>query len=177
MSLNNENLEIVKSTKLLGLIMSENLKWDENTNFLVKKAYKRMELLRKGAHFTVSKEEKRNIYVLYIRSILEQSCVVWHSSLTQDNENDLERVQKAAVKVILGKEYPENYEQALVRADLDTLKERRTKLCKEFAKKCLQNEKTEGIFKRNSTKYKIKTKKIIFTKSNMQIPQDFKIQQ
>ena len=64
MSLNNENLEIVKSTKLLGLIMSENLKWDENTNFLVKKAYKRMELLRKVAHFTVSKEEKRNIYVL-----------------------------------------------------------------------------------------------------------------
>ena len=117
-----------------------------------------MELLRKVAHFTVSKEEKRNIYVLYIRSILEQSCVVWHSNLTQDNENDLERVQKAAVKEILGKDYPENYEQALVRADLDTLKERRTKLCKEFAKKCLQNEKTEGIFKRN-TKCKIKTKK------------------
>ena len=109
---------------------------------------------------TASKEEKKNIYVLYIRSILEQSCVVWHSSLTQDNENDLERVQKAAVKVILGKEYPENYEQALVRGDLDTLKERRIKLCKEFAKKYLQNEKTEGIFKRNSTKCKIKTRKI-----------------
>ena len=147
MSLNNENLEIVKSTKLLGLIMSENLKWDENTNFLVKKAYKRMELLRKVAHFTVSKEEKRNIYVLYIRSILEQSCVVWHSSLTQDNENDLERVQKAAVKVILGKEYPENYEQALVRADLDTLKERRTKLCKEFAKNVYKMKKLKVFSK------------------------------
>ena len=127
--------------------MSENLKWDENTNFLVKKAYKRMELLRKVAHFTVSKEEKRKIYVLYIRSILEQSCVVWHSSLTQDNENDLERVQKAAVKVILGKEYPENYEQALVRADLDTLKERRTKLCKEFAKNVYKMKKLKVFSK------------------------------
>ena len=90
---------------------------------------------------------KKNIYILYIRSILEQSCVVWHSSLTQDNENDLERVQKAAVKVILGKEYPENYEQALVRADLDTLKERRTKLCKEFAKNVYKMKKLKVLSK------------------------------
>ena len=61
-----------------------------------------MELLRKVAGFTTSIEEKKNIYMLYIRSILEQSSVVWHSSLTQDNSDDLERVQKAAGKIILG---------------------------------------------------------------------------
>ena len=103
LTLNNENLEIVKSTKLLGVIISDNLKWDENTIYLVKKAYKRMQLLRKVSKFTVSKDERKHIYVLYIRSILEQSCVVWHSSLTQENSEDLERVQKAAVRIILGK--------------------------------------------------------------------------
>ena len=50
-----------------------------------KKAYKRMELLRKASPFTVSKRDKKIIYTLYIRSVLEQSCVVWHSSLTQEN--------------------------------------------------------------------------------------------
>ena len=98
-----------------------------------------MELLRKVSKFTVSKSEKKNIYVLYIRSILEQSCVVWHSSLTKENSDDLERVQKCAVRIILGNEYPQNYEQALVKSDLDLLKERRIQLCKDFAKKCVKN--------------------------------------
>ena len=115
--------------------------------------------MRKVSKFTISKEERKHIYVLYIRSILEQSCVVWHSSLTQENSDDLERVQKAAVRIILGKKYPENYEQALVRADLELLKERRVQLCKEFAKKCLQNERTDHIFKKNKVKHKMKTKK------------------
>ena len=125
-----------------------------------------MELLRKVSKFTVSKEEKKNIYVLYIRSILEQSCVVWHSSLTQDNADDLERVQKCAVRIILGNEYPQNYDQALVKADLDLLKERRSQLCKDFAKKCIQNEKTEDMFKKTNPKHKMKTKKSNIYKIN-----------
>ena len=117
-----------------------------------KKAYKRMELLRKASHFTVSKLDKKIIYTLYIRSVLEQSCVVWHSSLTEENSNDLERVQKAAVKIILGNQYKNDYENALERADLETLKERRIKLCKKIAKKCLENEKTQDIFEKKNKK-------------------------
>ena len=128
MSMKNENLEIVKEAKLLGVIISDDLKWNQNTNYLIKKAYKRMELLRKASHFTVSKFDRKMIYTLYIRSVLEQSCVVWHSSLTQENTDDLERVQKAAVKIILGNQYKNNYEKSLERADLETLKERRIKL-------------------------------------------------
>ena len=59
-----------------------------------------------------SVEDKKIIYILYIRSVLEQSCVVWNSSLTVENIQDLERVQKAAAKIIIGKQYT-NYESAL----------------------------------------------------------------
>ena len=51
----------------------------------------------------------------YIRSILEQSCVVRHSSLTEENVLDLERVQKAVIRLILGEKY-ENDEDGLLRA-------------------------------------------------------------
>ena len=101
-----------------------------------------MELLRKVASFGTSMEEKRNIYILYIRSILEQSCVVWHSSLTDENEKDLERIQKSAVRIILGKDFS-NYEYALVKTNLESLKDRREELCIHFAKKCLKNEKKQ----------------------------------
>ena len=145
LKLNNENLEIVNKTKLLGLILTDDLKWDENTTYLVKKAYQRMQLLRKVASFGASLDEKRTIYILYIRNILEQSCVVWSSRLTADNIKDLERVQKAALKIILNKSF-ENYELALQKANLETLKKRRENLCLKFSKKCLQNEKTDKLF-------------------------------
>ena len=105
LQLNNANLEVVEQAKLLGVIITNDLKWDENTAYLVKRAYARMELLRKVAAFTRSVEEKKNIYVLYVRSILEQSSVVWHNSLTKDNSDDLERVQKCAVRIILGENF------------------------------------------------------------------------
>ena len=145
LKLNNENLEVVKQAKLLGVIISDDLKWDQNTEYLVKKANKRMELLRKVANFSTSIEDKKDIYVLYVRSILEQSSVVWHSSLTNENSEDLERVQKSAVRIILGKDF-ENYEDALVKADLESLENRREELCKKFAEKCLKNEKAKSIF-------------------------------
>ena len=76
LKLNNENLEVVKHTKLLGVEITDDLKWNNNTESLVKKANMRMELLRKVSEFCTDIEERKNIYILYIRSILEQSRVV-----------------------------------------------------------------------------------------------------
>ena len=56
LNLNDESLEIVKYAKLLGVVVSDNLKWDENTTYLVKRANSRMELLRKVASFGTSIE-------------------------------------------------------------------------------------------------------------------------
>ena len=61
-----------------------------------------MQLLHNVAKFTHKKEHLKSIYTTYIRPVLEQSSVVWHSSLTLENAYDLERVQKAAVRLIMG---------------------------------------------------------------------------
>ena len=88
-----------RSTKLLGTIITDDLKWNLNTMNIVKKANARMELVRKMASFGTSVDDLKNIYFLFIMSLLE------HSGLTEENSNDLERVQKLAVKIILGEEY------------------------------------------------------------------------
>ena len=62
LELENEILEIVKETKLLGTIISDNLKWDKNTENIVKKCNKRMELLRRVSSFGASGDELKNIY-------------------------------------------------------------------------------------------------------------------
>ena len=82
-----------------------------------------------------------------MRSILEQSYVVWHSSLTEENSTDLESVQKAAVRIILEGKY-QNYQEALIKIDLDTLFNRREDLSKKNAVKCFksENDKTKNMF-------------------------------
>ena len=93
----------------------------KHTKNLVKKTYARMELLRKLVKFQPPKNDLKKVYIAYIRSLLEQSFTVWHSSLTHENSNDLERVQKVALKII-SKENFRNYEHALNTLELETLK-------------------------------------------------------
>ena len=71
---------------------------------------------------------------MFIRSKLEQSASVWHSSLTKNNEIDLERVQKLALKVILKDKYGD-YKSALRKLNIESLFDRRELLCLKFAKK------------------------------------------
>ena len=144
----NNLLETVTQTKLLGTIIQTDLKWHSNTEMLIKKGYQRMLILNKLYEFKVPDEDMLNIYVLYLRSILEQSCVVWHSGLTDEESCDLERVQKVACKVILKERYV-HYDQALEVLNLKKLSERRSELCLRFAKKCLKVDKTKGMFPLN----------------------------
>ena len=96
-----------------------------------------MIILQKLFSFNVSEKDMTLIYIMYIRSILEQSCQVWHFSITEEEKQDLECVQKVACKIILNKKYSD-YEQALADLKLDKLIDRRQKLYLTFAQKCLK---------------------------------------
>ena len=104
-----------------------------------------MQLLRKIAEFEAPLEDLKNVYILFVRSILEQSATAWHSSLTKENKEDLERVQKSTLKVIL-KEKFQGYRKALKPLDLESLDERRKNLCWNFALKCTKNKKVQNLF-------------------------------
>ena len=112
LNLENTVLEEVTETRLLGVILNNRLTWNSNTDYIVKRAYKRMVLLHRLYQFGLPRKEMLEIYILYIRSILESSAVVWHSSITQAEVIQIERVQKVALRIILRDEY-ENYSQAL----------------------------------------------------------------
>ena len=99
----------------------------------------------------------KDIYVLFIRSILEQSSKIWHSSLTQENIEDLERVQKSALKIILKDRY-KTYRNALNIMEIDSLSNRREQLCLEFAKKCVKHPNLKHMFPTNSKDHQMITR-------------------
>ena len=152
-------IEVIKETKLLGVMINDKLSWDSNTRFLVTRANARMRLLHKLVDFGVPIDDLVNIYVLYIRSILEQSCQVWHSSLTLEQFHDLEHVQKNELKRILQEGY-ETFSNALSVTGLSTLFERRSSLSLKFAKSCVKNNQTKYMFPANPARngYEMETR-------------------
>ena len=149
-TMGNEVVETVKETKLLGTVLTDNLRWNKNTDKIVKETNRRMQLLHKVSKFTNNTRDLKQIYMLQIRSKLDQSAVVWHSSLTKKNRDDLERVQKSAVKCILGSKY-QSYENGLEEIGLETLEKRRDEMCLKFAKQCLKIDKMKQFFGKNDS--------------------------
>ena len=141
-------LDQVKETRLLGIILRDDLSWKSNTAELTRRAFSRMVILKNLVKFDVPLIDLVQIYTLYIRSVAEQSAVVWHPSITKGEQRDIERVQKVALKVIFGQNYI-SYENSLQLTGLETLYSRRKKLSLNFAKKCVKNEATQWLFPQN----------------------------
>ena len=132
-----------------------------------------MQLLRKCATFTNNEDELKNIYILFIRSILEQSCGVWHSSLPQEDSNNLERVQKSAIKIIQNNGF-EEYEQCLKNLNLQTLHERRITLCENFALQTTKHERLYTMFPKNEKEYNTILRNPEYFKLNMVLTERYK---
>jgi hypothetical protein len=150
--LKGKSIDMVESIKILGVQVTNTLDWSENTAILVKKVNQRMQLLRAVWGFGCTAEEMVHLWKLYCRSVLEQSCVVWGSSLSKENEEDLERVQKSFAKLVLREKYT-NYESALRRLDLEDLVSRRKTLMLKFAKTGIENGQLKEFFKLRKTKH------------------------
>ena len=83
---------------------------------------------------------------------------MWHSGLSVADRQDLERIQKAAVKVILGKDYV-NYEEALSELKLESLNERREAMALKFVKRSLGNSNFSKLFPLREIKHGMKARK------------------
>ena len=76
--------------------------------------------------------------------------MVWGSAITVEEENELERIQKVALRIILKENYV-TYSNALAITSLETLKSRRILLMTRFAIKCSKNQFTQGMFPLNKS--------------------------
>ena len=146
--LENKLLEEVQECRLLGLIINNQLSWHQNSENIVKRANTKMIILHHLCKFNVPVEEMLNIYILFIRSMLEYCSVVWHSSITEEENRNIERVQKTALRITFGEDYLD-YSNALKMTGLLTLKERRTQLSLKFAQNCLKTGKGADLFPLN----------------------------
>ena len=128
-------LDLVSSFKILGLTMNNKLNWQDNTKALVKKASKRLYIIRVLQRCGLSSNDLLLVYFSMVRSILEYACPVWHTMLPKCLGNKIEKGQKRAFRII----YPTtDYEDALNIAKYKRLDDRRQELCAKTFKRILK---------------------------------------
>ena len=147
LTIDDEALDIVDETKLLGLTITSDCKWNKNVKNTKAKGNGRLWFLRRLKLLGAKQETMIDIYKLFCRSVLEYCAPVWSGALTKTNTEELERVQKNAFKIIFGASYS-NYEDCLEQASEETLQDRRDTLCLRFAESCLKQEKFSSWFQK-----------------------------
>ena len=137
LNVNNQLFEVVSTVKRLGVTVTQDLKWNTHVENIVQKAVKRIYLvLKQLKRADVDPKSLIRFYCSCIRTVLEYVCQAFHTSLPQYLSDDIEHIQKRALRII----YQDlSYTGNLKRADLETLYERRTMLCEKLFSNIVSN--------------------------------------
>ena len=122
-TINNTNIEVVPSARLLGVMMSNDLKWNAHVEMICKKVAARLYFLRQLKRAKVPTNDLLSFYTTCIRPVAEYACPVFHTALPQYLSDQLERLQKRALRIISTNNL--SYRQALEVFNIPTLYDRR----------------------------------------------------
>ena len=93
-------IERVKSVKLLGIIVTDKVTWNENTTYICSKASKRLYHLKQLRRAGLDSVDLLAFYGSVIRPVLEYACPVWHTSLAVADSAKIESIQRRAMRII-----------------------------------------------------------------------------
>ena len=130
-------------------------------------------MITKLKYVGVKIEDLIDIYILFIRSVTEYCSVAFHSSLTLEQSNKLETIQKTSLKVILGDMYV-NYSSALEMCGLESLYDRRQKRCIDFALKSVKHSRNRKMFPLNQFEHRRNIREKEIFKVNFAITEKYR---
>ena len=121
--MNNTQIQEVDSHKHLGITLSNDCTWHSHIQDITKKAWTRINILR-SLKFILDRKSLETIYKTFIRPTIEYSDVVW-DNITQAEEEDLEKIQTEAARIITGATRLVSLHNLYKESGLEPLKSRR----------------------------------------------------
>ena len=129
-------VERVDHSKLLGVTLSNDLTWKKHVDNIVKKTSKRVYLMYQLKRAGISQCDLIRVYMSVVRPALEYACPVWHTNLPKYLSDNIEMIQKRALKSIF---QGEHYKDVLNDIGMCTLKDRRDFLCEKYFRDVAQS--------------------------------------
>ena len=91
---------IVWSQPFLGLVVSNDLKWNAHIDSVLSKSSKRLYFLIQLKRAGVPGKQLCLFYTTCISSVIEYACQVYHYALPEYLSDDLKRLQRRALRII-----------------------------------------------------------------------------
>ena len=148
-----DHYDNVEDFTLLGVDFESHprsgVSWTKYISKCVRNAQKNMWILKRLVEMGGNTEDLLMTYESRIRVLLEPNVPLWHFSITKKLSQTIEKVQKACVFIILGKNASHDYFCNLAILGLEPLSDRRQELCKKFANKTFKHPVHGMMFRRN----------------------------
>jgi len=119
----NTLVSMVEDHKHLGVTLSSNGKWNIHIETILQSASKVIGIMRK-LKFTLNRNSLNQIFLSYIRPLLEYSSIVW-AGCTEYQSNSLERLQHEAARIVTGLTRSVSLENLYKECGWESLKHRR----------------------------------------------------
>ena len=87
-------LECLEEMRLIGVVLSSDLKWGANTKAILRKAMSKMRLIRRIKGVKLDPKTIFENYCKEIRSLTEYRVAIWNSGLTKSPRKELEKIFK-----------------------------------------------------------------------------------
>ena len=152
-------LKRVYVKKSLGILIDENLCWNEQIDNISKKVSKGIGMLRRAKPY-ISQESLGYLYQSLIQPHFDSCSMVWRNCGITLQEK-LPRLQSRAARIITGDTYEVRSNEIFKQLKLDTLERRRVKQTLSYVTKALSNlcpENISEMFKlSNSDSYNLRS--------------------
>lgn len=134
---NGTTIQSGESLKLLGFVFNEGADMSgqfENIKRKFRARFWSLVHLRKSG---IVGFELYKMYCVFVRSVIETNCVVYHSMLTRFQSNEIEKMQKRVLRLCFG--FNTHYADSCETWNISRLDERRQQAQEKFVQKALQN--------------------------------------
>ena len=127
------HFECTNSVKLLGINLDADFSWKSHIEAITSKATLRLYFLKQLRRAGVPQVQLLHFYTGVIRPVLEYAAPVWNHLLTKTQIDQLEAIQRRALRIIYSYTNDMPYINALYCAAIPSLADRREQLsCKFF---------------------------------------------
>ena len=153
LNIDNKSVNIVSKSKILGLTISDSLKWNDHIDDIVDRVRGRLFVIQKLMKNGIDYAYLIDVFHKEIRSVLEYGAVIFHFGLTKELSNMIEDIQKIFMRLLsnyIGVKF--SYMESCIYFYVEPLILRRESLCRAFIRKILKNESQTLFTKRSVNK-------------------------
>ena len=100
-----QKLAMVEEIKLVGYQLRSDLRTISNTQYIVKRAWKRMWVVRRLKALGASEQELLSVLRAQVLSVLQFATPAWSTLLTVQESNQIESVLRTGLYLVYGEKY------------------------------------------------------------------------